>query len=190
MDLFERVLFFVIGAGVGFILGYVVARLRIIEIKVDAVKTEIHEVDEIVKHERNERGALRLPSLLHAMMGVVFVIVVAASFSTARVNAQLDDTVDCLTQFNTIQNEALSSRDDAIEKAATAEIELWTLYQKLYDEATQPDIPPEDLKRLQDELTAAIVAYRDNLVEVQKIRKNYEYDDPDVLKTCERKKDE
>lgn len=61
MDLLERIIYFTVGGGMGFILGYIVARLRTIETKVDEVKNEVHEVDNIVKHERDERGFMRFP---------------------------------------------------------------------------------------------------------------------------------
>ena len=63
MELVERLTFFLIGMGLGFICGYVVARLRVIETKLDDVGSEVHEVDTIVKHEREHLPAFILVDL-------------------------------------------------------------------------------------------------------------------------------
>lgn len=185
MDLTERVIFFTIGGGFGFVLGYVVARLRTIEQKVDAVKNEVHEVDVIIKHERDERGSMQWPSFTTLAMGAVVLITAFAAFSASSTNNKLEDTVLCLTQFNEHQNAALSGRDDAIQDETQAEIDLWGLYNKLYEEGTLPNTPPERLVELQETLAQAIRKYRVQLIETQKARGKYEYGEPDVLKNCE-----
>lgn len=180
MDLFERLIFFTIGAGVGFILGYVVARLRVIEIKVDAVKSEVHEVDEIVKHDRDDRGMIKLTTV---MMILALGITAFAAFSAARTNQKLEETVRCLTRYNTNQNETLASRDQAIKDAAQAEIYLWTNYAQLYELGV--DSGPKKQARIQEEFLESVLEYRDLIAETQRTRSQYEYDDPDVLKDCE-----
>lgn len=79
MDLFERIIFFSIGSAVGFVLGYVVARLRIIEVKLDFVKAEVHEVDELVKHKRvgGEDGFMRIPLVADIAYLVALVLILA-----------------------------------------------------------------------------------------------------------------
>jgi len=183
MDLAERVLLFCIGCGVGFILGFVVARLRTIEIKLDIVQTEVHEVDEIMKHNRDEDGSGRMPDFEHVMLILVLVIVVLAAFSTSRVNNRLDETVTCLTDYNTNQVEVLDARDDSVTRATDAEIALWKRYEALFVEAKT--IPPDELPRLRNEINGAIITYRKQLERTQQTRAEYEYDDPDVYKDCE-----
>lgn len=179
MDLLERIVLFTVGLGVGFILGYIVARLREIERKVDTVGREVHEVDEIVK---GKTGALERPPLTHILMLVVLLITAFAAFSAAKTNNALEETVYCLTRFNTNQNEALSSRDEAIKDETQAEIYLWTIYDELYRIGVNAG--PRQQAAVQERFREAIIEYRDQLVKTQRARSEYLYDDPDVLKNC------
>lgn len=185
MDLLERIMYFSIGGVVGFILGYVVAHLQAIETKVDLVEKEVHEVERTIKPKRDERGAMRLPSLKNVALLIVVALTVFAAFSTARVNGELDHTVQCLTEFNTKQNAALAARDKAIKSETKAEIKLWGLYNRLYREGTLPNTPPERLQELQDILAEAIQNYRLELIDTQKARSEYSYGKPDILENCE-----
>lgn len=190
MDLIERIIFFAIGGGVGFILGYVVARLQTIESKVDAVKSEVHEVDVIVKHERDEEGSIRFPSITAMMLVLVVLITAYAAFSASRANEKLEDTVDCLTRFNTVQNRALTARDQAIQQSAQAEINLWGLYNELYKEGELPNTSSDRLEEIQDTLADAIRQYRLKLIDTQEARDDYDYGHPDVLKNCREQKEQ
>lgn len=197
MDLLERVIFFVVGGGVGFILGYIVARLRSIESKVETVQKEVHEVYEhevevILTDERkkDETGVFQLPSPTAIVLGFVVLLTAFAAFQASQTNRALKDTVACLTDFNTNQNKALTTRDEAISTASNAEIELWTLYEELYVQASENELSEKELEALRDQLSDAIIHYRDELIDTKKVREAYQYDDPDILQDCERKQDE
>lgn len=197
MELVERLIFFMLGGGVGFIFGFVAAHLRVIEKKVDAVKKEVHEVDLIVKGEkkrederdRNDEGAFRIPSATNVMLVVVLAITLFAAFSSAQNNNNLDRTVYCLTKYNESQGQALSTRDEAIHIAARAEIQLWGLYNRLYNEGSLPNTSEERVQELQDTLAKAISDYRLTLIESQSVREAYEYEEPNFLSNCEKRDD-
>lgn len=186
MDLYERVVFLIIGGAVGFILGYIVARLREIKEEVDEVLSyEKRDHEGIDDENRGERGAVRLPSFGTVALILVLSLTVWASFQTARVNSELDRTLRCLTEYNTSLGEALRGRDDAIQSGTQSEIDLWTLYEDLYVEAQEVKEDPVQLEKLQMELNKAIVKYRDDLIVLQKARQVRPYPEPDIAAECE-----
>lgn len=186
MDLYEKLIYLSIGGAIGFILGVFAARLRTIEMKVDAVKSEIHEVDEIVKGQdaRDEAGYWR-PSLNSVMLVIVLALTASAAFVAGNTNMKLNTTVECLTEYNTNQGLALDSRDSSIKTSADAEIELWNYYDKLYKQARNPKTTEKQQRELSAKLHRQILDYRDTLVATQAVRDKYQYDDPDVLKDCD-----
>lgn len=85
MSLEERVFCFILGASVGFILGYIVARLR-------EIKEELDEVVDIErKHDRDESGLFKTSAL---NLAVIFVVLITAwaAFSSQRATNNSRDT--------------------------------------------------------------------------------------------------
>jgi hypothetical protein len=165
MDLAERVIFFMIGGGMGFILGFVVARLKVIEEKVDHVKHEVHEVDVIVKdaRKRDERGFMRVPfvadiayllALALILLGLWFMYDQSKSDREARV---------CNTEYLQSQAEFLSvvlaeprSSPRERQRALQEYYQLLTAYansdnEPTYAEINKFDISEEFKKCLTDE---------------------------------------
>lgn len=176
-----------IGASVGFILGYIVARLRTIEKKVDAVQFEVHETDVLVKRSRDEEGAMKRPRLSQVGLALVVLLVVWASFMTGKTNADLDHSMTCVTVHNVKLGRSLTSRDSATRAGTNSEIDLWTLYERLYKIATSD---PKKIPVVQDRLNKAIIQHRDNLRRLQKIRTRHPYPKPNVLINCKETNDE
>lgn len=178
MALIERIVYLLIGGGIGFILGYIAAHLRAIETKVDAVKKEVHDVDEIIARKRDDRG---LASFQNIALTFVVLVTAIAAFSTSYVNKRLNNTVECVVKYSTGQAEALKSRDRAIVEATNREIRLWGLYDTLVRRAKSH---PSEIEKLQEELNTAIREYRYGLITTQKTRESYKYPAPDIIRDC------
>jgi Flp pilus assembly pilin Flp len=94
MDLVERAIFLAIGGGIGFILGYIVARLRDIE-------KEVHEVLDIEKQKngdtprriRDEEGAVRL-SFSRIALFIVVVLVAYSAFMSQKASNDVTDNFE------------------------------------------------------------------------------------------------
>lgn len=108
MDLLERGLFLAIGGGLGFILGYLVARLQVIESKVDAVKTEVHEVDEIVKRKKDEAGFMRGPKATEIAYVIGLFLIIVGLWQTYIQGREMDSNIRCNTEYLKTQAEFLS----------------------------------------------------------------------------------
>jgi hypothetical protein len=174
MDLYERLLFFLVGCGVGVILGYVVGRLHVVE-------KRVHEVEDILNEERDDRGSARIPSFSSLMLVIVLTITAIGAFMAQRSANQVEHTVTCLTEFNVDQLRALSARDAAIQNATQEEIYLWTVYDELYEIAKKD---PSQIGAIQERLRVRIINYRDELLEAQRARTKFDYGNPNILKDC------
>lgn len=170
MELSERFGWLILGGAVGFVLGYIVARLR-------EIGEEVAKIDENTSYKRNESGF----AMTTLAVPVVVLITAFAAFASARVSNQLDHTVTCITQYNVHQGEALSSRDSAIKEGTQSEIDLWTKYAHLYAQAKSD---PSKVPQAQEALSRAIMSHRDALIETQATRFQNPYPNPDVLKDC------
>lgn len=179
MEFADRLLWWLVGCAVGFIAGYIVRSLQ-------EIKEELDEVDEIVKKDRGhgESGFVRYPYVADVMLVAVIAIVVWASFATARVNSELNQTVACLTDHNTRLTESLTARDREFQTGADSEIELWSLYEDLYKIAKSD---PKKIPVLQDRLNKAIIKHRDGLVDLQETRSVNPYPNPNFIENCEDK---
>lgn len=182
MDLSDRLSWLLLGMAIGFVLGVIVTRLRVIEKKVDVVG------DHIKKHTNDERGFMRHPVVADVLYFLVLLIVVWGAFSAQKATneaqsaqRQLQRTVECIREYNTHLGESLSTRDSAIKAGTQSEIELWTKYAKLYALAKRD---PSKIPQAQEALNRAIMSHRDALTETQTTRERNPYPDPDVLKSC------
>jgi hypothetical protein len=180
-DLLDRVIFFAFGAGVGFVLGYIVARLREIKTELDEVLYIEKQKPDAPKVVRDEKGEVKRPSMTSVGLVLVVVITVWAAFQTGKVNGELDNTITCSTQYNTHLGRALRTRDAAIRAGTQSEIDLWTKYAELYAIAKSN---PKRIPALQDALNRAIRSHRENLIELQNTRESHPYPDPDILQNC------
>lgn len=184
MDLLDRLILFSAGGAIGFVLGYIVARLR-------EIKNEVGKVLDIEQNKpdsetgpasRDERGEIKRPHHVATIALFCVLLVTAwAAIATGKVNSELDHTLTCLTKYNSDLGRSLSSRDAAVQSGTQSEIDLWTKYQKLYDIAKSN---PKKIPVVQEKLNKAILEHRDDLIETQRIRQMNPYPDPDILKNC------
>lgn len=123
MDLAERIFTFLIGAGVGAVVGYIVARLRCIEKKLEVM-------DRHVLHpERGEDGYLKFRWLTFAnvALSLVVILVAYAAFSAqsavdaVKKNTHLNFVSVCqaASQIREVQRQTV----DAIYQLATQSLE-------------------------------------------------------------------
>jgi hypothetical protein len=128
MDWSERLMWLLLGCMIGFILGYIVRTLR-------EIKDEVHEVDEIVKHDReignSERGALHGPTAAGVALIIVVGLSVWASFASARTNndvqhtqAQLKQVTDCNKDYLSRTIGVINARTRYAQRQAIANVEL------------------------------------------------------------------
>jgi hypothetical protein len=135
MDLAERVFVFLIGCGVGFVLGYIVAHLRTIERKLDRVDHHVlhHEVivseDEVKVKSKDEKGVLSWSWLTftNVAMSLMLILVAYAAFSAQAAlnavekNTQSDFVAVCQAgaEIREVQRQTV----DAIYQLATQSLE-------------------------------------------------------------------
>lgn len=112
MDLIERMVVFVAGAGFGFILGYIVARLR--EIK--------EELDEVIDHQnaKGEDGAMRRPTFVQVMAVVCVVLTAYAAFASGLASQRSDVTAQRLENVVTCNTIYLGAFLKAVEPRTNA----------------------------------------------------------------------
>lgn len=115
MELFERAIFFAIGGGVGFILGYIVARLREIKEEVD----EVLDIEKKNARMRDERGVMRLPDFGDVMLLVVLLVTVWAAFSSQKASNEVQNTQDNLTSVTNCNREFLADILVAVNERTT-----------------------------------------------------------------------
>lgn len=99
MDLIERAIFFTIGGGLGFILGYIVARLREIKEEVD----QVLDIEKSKPRVRDERGFTRFPFVADIMLLSVIVLVVYAAFASQRASNEVvaaQESIETVTECN------------------------------------------------------------------------------------------
>lgn len=174
MDLLERTILIGIGVAIGFVLGYITSQLRKIE-------EEVTEVLDIEHHKKDEQGSLRRPTLAQFGLFLVICLTVYAAFQAGATNANLDNTVTCVVEYNEDQGQALKGRDTANRDGTQSEIDLWTSYEKLYKIAVSD---PSKTKQVQEQLNKDIIKHRDELLDIQKTREANPYPDPAFVTTC------
>lgn len=203
MGLDERLGYIVLGALIGFVVGYMTGRLRDIE-------TLVKEVDEIVKEDRgidpeadqdrNERGVARFTPFLKQLplfLALVFTLYAAFSAQAAtnkekQTSERLDATVQRLDDLTTCNTDILGKALNALNERTTYSGDQAALQLELQKaQATFLRIiigppPPTDeaafaaLKEYFDKLTQfAVVSEKSQ----EKIRNN-SYPTKDQLDAC------
>lgn len=104
MDWSDRLLWLAIGCA----LGYIIRTLQ-------DIKKEVHEVDTIVKHEKDDAGLARFPVILNILIVSVFLMTV---YSVVRVEMSYQKSDAAVSDLQTQQkeNEAQNDRIEAIAK--------------------------------------------------------------------------
>jgi len=183
MGLDDRLTYFILGCGIGILIGYAVRSLRDIDEKVT-------EMDELVKRDHDEAGFLRLPTWLEIKfwilgrwdwfrgvrlkswtLALVVFICVFASFQTQHVNNdlrandagdkrqqdQIERISECNSDFLGKTISALNERTTYSKEQAQANIDLQIGFQTFLRVLTLQ--PPPTTKQS----TAAFVKYFEKL---------------------------
>lgn len=120
----DRLIYLLIGCGIGFVFGYIVARLREIATKVD-------HVDETLNRKRNEEGKISDKMVARVALGLVVLMTAFAAFSsqsavnkTADVQKQQAQNTYCIQQILSETVNSLNERTQFSSAQATANIKL------------------------------------------------------------------
>ena len=124
MSFEERLVWFLVGAALGFVLGYITRTLR-------EIKEELDEVDTIVKHKRDETGITRHPLVMDAALFFVVAITVWAAFASQKATNQYQETQEkvnlityCNEEYLNKTIRALNERTTYAQDQATANVNL------------------------------------------------------------------
>lgn len=113
MDLNDRLVYLLIGVGIGFILGYITKALRNIE-------EELHEVDENVKKVKDEGGFIRFPIFANLALVTVLVVAVWASFAAEKNNDALVETQEELARQQVLIQRITTCNQMYLEQTVSA----------------------------------------------------------------------
>lgn len=160
MDWSDRLLWLAIGCAIG----YIIRTLQ-------DIKKEVHEVDTIVKHEKDDAGLVRFPVILDVLLVVIAVLTV---FSVVRVeqsydksdqaikdtqaqNARIEAVAKCTLSFTSQTIRALNERTEFTQASANANSQVLREQAKFLRVVLI--IPPVS----DDESRAALESYFDKL---------------------------
>lgn len=97
MSFDERLIYLLLGIGIGFILGYIVASIR-------EIKEKVAEVNEKVggrqRREMNDHGFMRFPIIADFALVTVVMITVWAAFASQKASNEVKDTQDQLARVS------------------------------------------------------------------------------------------
>lgn len=168
MALSERLAWLVLGMAVGFILGYIVARLREIMEGVDEIDTNVKSITPRV---RNEGGFMRIPVVADVLYILALTIVVWGAFASQKASNEVEATQEKLaatqqriekitacTQDNLGQTiSALNERTTYTGEQATSNVDLQRA-QYAFLAILLEDPPPSDAR-----INASLREYLDAL---------------------------
>jgi hypothetical protein len=148
MELSERFGWMLLGMGVGFVLGYIVARLR-------EIKEEVEEIDAIVKEvrKRDEGGYMHIPKVANALYLLVLAIVVWGAFSAQKASNEVESAQDRIAQVTACNQEYLADIIETVNERTTYTAEQARLNIELQQSQSQflgillEDPPPSDQRR-------------------------------------------
>jgi hypothetical protein len=162
MDLLERAIFLAIGGGIGFILGYIVARLRDIKEEVDEVlmiEKEKHGMP--TRRKKDEDGFMRIPVIADVAYLLALTLILLGLWGMNNIADDLQESTSCNTEYLKSQAEFLSvilaepPETAANERAALQEYyDLLTAYA---DSSTTPTEAELDRYNISDEFKACLI---------------------------------
>lgn len=115
MGLDQRISWLVVGCA----LGYIIRMLQ-------EIKTEVHEVDELLTREKDDGGFTRLPLVLDAMILILFALTI---WSVFRVEGSVERSADA--------DAANLAQNDRIEQIASCNLEFTETTIKALNERTE-----------------------------------------------------
>lgn len=103
---------------IGMVIGYVVHLLQ-------SIKSELDEVDDIVKHDRNDKGATELPYVVRwVALFLVVGLTALAAFQSQQVSNDQKQVTSCNRKYLTETIVALNQRTGYVQTQSEANIRL------------------------------------------------------------------
>lgn len=127
MDLADRAMMLVIGGLIGFVFGYIVARLRVIKDELDEVKEELDEVVETTHDHprpeetrgRSERGSMKRPTVPGVALLIVVLLTAWAAFTSQRATHETQETQEQVVKLAVCNQEFLGKTILALNERTT-----------------------------------------------------------------------
>ena len=162
----ERLGLFLMGCAIGFILGYIVARLRDIKDELDEVKEELDEVCENItptERPRDDGGFIRYPVIANIALFIVVAITVFAAFQSQKaLNANersqesIKNIVYCNQEYLTKTMVSLNGSRTFTERQAQTNVDLqkaqFRFFTKLLSDPANDELEAIELNRYLDAL--------------------------------------
>lgn len=112
MGLDDRLWFLLVGAAIGFVLGYITRALR-------EIKEELHDVEEIVKRDRGERGSALYSFVSNLSLVIALALTVYAAIVSQQASNDVRDTQDRMTQVVRCNQAYLAEALSALNERST-----------------------------------------------------------------------
>lgn len=107
MDLIERLEWLTLGCVIGFILGYIVGRLRDIRAEVHEIKEELNIVETDVKHIRDDQGVMTHRWSANIALALVVSLTFFAAIQSQRASNRSNETSKSVIALQTEQKQNL-----------------------------------------------------------------------------------
>jgi len=132
MELSERFGWMLLGMAIGFVFGFIVARLRSIEEKVETVDEHLKKQ----KRVRDDAGFMRIPVVADALYLLSLVIVLWGAYAAHQATIKVEQTNDDLRQVVVCNQEYLKSQAEflsvLLEKPPPTEVESREALEKYF----------------------------------------------------------
>lgn len=168
MDFNERLGWLILGALVGFVLGYIVRSLREIREDVVVIKDEVDEIDVIVKTKRDQSraddGFMHIRFLRDIAVLIALLVTVWAAFASQKSSNevkhqqnQIDQITVCTSEYLARTIRVLNLRTDAVQARADANLELQKAQSKFFKLLLEiPPLPAVDRREAADDYVKSL----------------------------------
>lgn len=198
MELSERLEWLLLGAAIGFILGYIVRTLR-------EIQEELHEVDEIVTERKRDESGFKRPSLQNVALFLVIGLVAFSAFQSQRSSNTSNETSKTVAaqqitlgsfqddlQHNETCNsqilfdvvKAITERTTYSSAQADANINLVKAQYHLITKAQDLALTPEEGQALFQAYVAQVKTFLKLAKQTQNKQLQNPYPTPEDLTTC------
>jgi hypothetical protein len=164
-----RILYLLIGCGIGFVLGYIVRSIREIKEKVEEVDLHVREHDEHKPPNDPNDGGFVLPKFVGQVALLLVVLLTAwSAFASQKATNDIKDTqaaqkraTSCTVTFLRTTISALNQRTTYTVAQANANVSLQQSFEKIVDLSLRktPKVTPDEARRAVEEYSISLKAF-------------------------------